>query len=109
VSKTSENRGAAEEGIKRRKVASSSKHESESSTSSDETLSAPPCLVTFNTGVRIVKVAAGGRHTLALSGTFVAPINLYAHVLKYKFIKFKETQQKRSGLKSWYSTKHELK
>ncbi|KAJ3703336.1 hypothetical protein LUZ61_007041 [Rhynchospora tenuis] len=72
VSRSGENRGAAaEEATKRRKVASSSssKHGSESSTSSDETLSAPPCLVTFNTGVRIVKVAAGGRHTLALSAS----------------------------------------
>lgn len=77
VSRSSENRVAVEEGTKRRKVASSSssKHGSESSTSSDEILSAPPCLVTFNTGVRIVKVAAGGRHTLALSGTFCCPNN----------------------------------
>ncbi|KAI8014835.1 Ultraviolet-B receptor UVR8 [Camellia lanceoleosa] len=33
-----------------------------------ETLSAPPCLVDLNPGVRITSVAAGGRHTLALSG-----------------------------------------
>jgi hypothetical protein len=57
----------AEDNTKRRRL-SSAKHGQESSTSSDESLSAPPCLVTFNTGVKIMAVAAGGRHTLALSG-----------------------------------------
>ncbi|KAL6616369.1 hypothetical protein ACP70R_038639 [Stipagrostis hirtigluma subsp. patula] len=61
----SESRGT-EDSTKRRKV-SSAKHGPEGSTSSDESLSAPPCVVTFNTGVKIVAVAAGGRHTLALS------------------------------------------
>lgn len=56
-----------EESTKRRKI-SSAKQAPESSTSGDEALSAPPCLVTLNAGVRIVAVAAGGRHTLALSG-----------------------------------------
>ncbi|CAA2976132.1 Hypothetical predicted protein, partial [Olea europaea subsp. europaea] len=51
---------------KRRRV-SPAKHSAESSSSGDETLSALPCLVTFNPGVRITTVAAGGRHTLALS------------------------------------------
>lgn len=62
----SESRGT-DDGTKRRRL-SSAKHGPESSTSSDESLSAPPCVVTFNTGVKIVSVAAGGRHTLALSG-----------------------------------------
>ncbi|GJM92580.1 hypothetical protein PR202_ga09061 [Eleusine coracana subsp. coracana] len=61
----SESRGT-EDSTKRRRL-SSAKHGQESSTSSDESLSAPPCVVTFNTGVKIVAVAAGGRHTLALS------------------------------------------
>ncbi|XP_072974795.1 uncharacterized protein [Typha angustifolia] len=56
----------SEESTKRRKI-SSAKVGAESSTSSEETLSAPPCLVTLNSGVRISVVAAGGRHTLALS------------------------------------------
>ena len=62
----SESRGT-DDSSKRRRL-SSAKHGPESSTSSDESLSAPPCVVTFNTGVKIVAVAAGGRHTLALSG-----------------------------------------
>ncbi|XP_061996201.1 ultraviolet-B receptor UVR8-like [Rosa rugosa] len=61
-----EARGAGEESSKRRRV-SSAKQAAESSLSGDETLSALPCLVTLNPGVRIANVAAGGRHTLALS------------------------------------------
>lgn len=57
-----------EESTKRRRI-SSAKQSAESSSSGDETLSGLPCLVTLNPGVRIVTVAAGGRHTLALSGT----------------------------------------
>ncbi|XP_059667853.1 ultraviolet-B receptor UVR8-like [Cornus florida] len=62
-----ENRKAGEESMKRRKILSS-EQEPEDSVSADETLSAPPCLVALNPGVRITSVAAGGRHTLALSG-----------------------------------------
>lgn len=59
---------------KRRRV-SPARHSAESS-SGDETLSALPCLVALNPGVRIASVAAGGRHTLALSGRqFVALFN----------------------------------
>ncbi|TVU36538.1 hypothetical protein EJB05_18475, partial [Eragrostis curvula] len=47
-----ESRGS-EDSTKRRRL-SSAKHGPESSTSSDESLSAPPCVVTFNTGVKIV-------------------------------------------------------
>uniref|UniRef100_A0A0E0HFH7 RCC1-like domain-containing protein n=1 Tax=Oryza nivara TaxID=4536 RepID=A0A0E0HFH7_ORYNI len=57
---------SSEDSTKRRRL-SSSKHGAESESSSDENLSAPPCVVTFNTGVKIVEVAAGGRHTLVLS------------------------------------------
>lgn len=60
-------KGGGEESTKRRRI-SSAKQATESSSSGDETLSALPCLVTLNPGVRIVSVAAGGRHTLALSG-----------------------------------------
>lgn len=56
-----------EESAKRRRV-SSAKQTAESSTPVDENLSALPCLVTLSPGVRISTVAAGGRHTLALSG-----------------------------------------
>ncbi|XP_052184195.1 ultraviolet-B receptor UVR8 isoform X2 [Diospyros lotus] len=55
-----------EESAKRRRM-SSSKQAAESSLSGDETLSALPCLVALNSGIRIATVAAGGRHTLALS------------------------------------------
>ncbi|KAL0382043.1 UNVERIFIED_CONTAM: Wall-associated receptor kinase-like 20 [Sesamum calycinum] len=56
----------SDETTKRRRV-SPGKQAAESSSSVDETLSAFPCLVTLNPGVRIASVAAGGRHTLALS------------------------------------------
>ncbi|KVI09865.1 Regulator of chromosome condensation 1/beta-lactamase-inhibitor protein II [Cynara cardunculus var. scolymus] len=55
-----------DENTKRRRV-SSTKQVVESSSSGDEPLSALPCLVALNPGVRIATVAAGGRHTLALS------------------------------------------
>lgn len=58
---------SGEESTKRRRV-SSAKQPAESSSSSNDTLTAFPCLVTLNSGVRITSVAAGGRHTLALSG-----------------------------------------
>lgn len=59
----------AEEGTKRRRL-SSAKQDIDSSNSSDEALSFPPCLVIFKQQVKIASVAAGGRHTLALSGNF---------------------------------------
>ncbi|KAJ0551386.1 putative regulator of chromosome condensation 1/beta-lactamase-inhibitor protein II [Helianthus annuus] len=55
-----------DESTKRRRV-SSTKQVVESSSAGDEPLSALPCLVALNPGVRIATVAAGGRHTLALS------------------------------------------
>ncbi|KAF4363504.1 hypothetical protein F8388_016456 [Cannabis sativa] len=61
-------RGGGEETTKRRRV-SAAKQVAESSASGDENLSALPCLVTLNPGIRIASVAAGGRHTLALSDT----------------------------------------
>lgn len=64
-----DSRISGDETTKRRKL-SSAKQTAESSSSNDETLSAFPCLVALNPGVRIATVAAGGRHTLALSGTF---------------------------------------
>ncbi|XP_068340725.1 ultraviolet-B receptor UVR8-like isoform X2 [Pyrus communis] len=57
---------AREEIAKRRKI-SSAKVESESSTGGKEFFNPSPCLVTLGPGVRITTVAAGGRHTLALS------------------------------------------
>lgn len=62
-----DNKGGGEESAKRRRV-SSAKLAAESSSSGDEPLSALPCLVALNAGVRIASVSAGGRHTLALSG-----------------------------------------
>ncbi|TYH19919.1 hypothetical protein ES288_A05G390300v1 [Gossypium darwinii] len=59
-------KGVGEESTKRRRI-SSTKQSAESSSSGDGTVSALPCLVALNPGVRIVTVAAGGRHTLALS------------------------------------------
>ncbi|RYR65462.1 hypothetical protein Ahy_A03g011401 isoform B [Arachis hypogaea] len=57
---------SGEETTKRRRV-SSAKQTAETSSSGDDVLTALPCLVTLNPGVRIASVAAGGRHTLALS------------------------------------------
>ncbi|URD78863.1 E3 ubiquitin-protein ligase [Musa troglodytarum] len=57
-----------DENTKRRRL-SSAKLGPESSSSGEEALSAPPCLVNLNVGVHITCVAAGGRHTLALSDT----------------------------------------
>ncbi|GFP86361.1 ultraviolet-b receptor uvr8 [Phtheirospermum japonicum] len=65
--------GGADETSKRRRV-SSAKQAAESSSSGDEILSAFPCLVTLNPGVRITAVAAGGRHTLALSVTDIGQV-----------------------------------
>ncbi|XP_073282185.1 uncharacterized protein [Primulina huaijiensis] len=62
-----------DETTKRRRI-SPAKQVAESSTSCDETLSAFPCLVTLNQGVRIATVAAGGRHTLALSVSDVGQV-----------------------------------
>ncbi|GKU91996.1 hypothetical protein SLEP1_g5785 [Rubroshorea leprosula] len=61
-----DSKGSVEESKKRRRI-TSAKQAAESSPSGDETPSASPCLVTLYPGVRVVSVAAGGRHTLALS------------------------------------------
>ncbi|XP_019439435.1 PREDICTED: ultraviolet-B receptor UVR8 isoform X2 [Lupinus angustifolius] len=57
---------SGEENTKRRRI-SSAKQAAETSSPGDDVLTALPCLVTLNPGVRISSVAAGGRHTLALS------------------------------------------
>ncbi|CAN6471634.1 unnamed protein product [Victoria cruziana] len=61
-----------EEGTKRRKL-STAKQTSESTTT-EEAMSALPCLVSLSPGVRIAMVAAGGRHTLALSVSDVGQV-----------------------------------
>lgn len=53
--------------MKRRKI-TAAKPEFEIPMAVDESLSAPPSLVALDPGVKITAVAAGGRHTLALSG-----------------------------------------
>lgn len=58
---------SGEEVVKRRKM-SAAKQESEGLISSDEFFTVSPSIVTLGSGVRITSVAAGGRHTLALSG-----------------------------------------
>ncbi|KAL3826028.1 hypothetical protein ACJIZ3_022057 [Penstemon smallii] len=54
-----------DESMKRRKI--DTPQELETSICPDENLSMPPCLVHLDPGVKITSVAAGGRHTLALS------------------------------------------
>ncbi|GLT92592.1 hypothetical protein SLE2022_104230 [Rubroshorea leprosula] len=61
-----ENRKAGEEMTKKRRIAAL-KEESEGLTCGDELFTVSPYLVTLGPGVRITSVAAGGRHTLALS------------------------------------------
>ena len=66
VSQT-ENQKPGEEIAKRTRI-SPAKEEHESVTSGDDFFTLLPCFVTLGSGVRITSVAAGGRHTLALSG-----------------------------------------
>lgn len=62
-----DNKRVGDEIVKRRKL-SPAKQESESSTTGDDYFTVSPCLVNVGAGVRITAVAAGGRHTLVLSG-----------------------------------------
>ncbi|KAK3226311.1 hypothetical protein Dsin_006173 [Dipteronia sinensis] len=62
-----DNKKTGEEVVKRRKI-SSAKEEPENSSSGDEFFTLSPYRVTLSPGVRITTVAAGGRHTLVLSG-----------------------------------------
>ncbi|CAM6070378.1 unnamed protein product [Sphagnum tenellum] len=58
----------ADEVPKKRRLANTEEAgPSENASAADENVFAPPCLVGFEPGVRIISVAAGGRHTLALS------------------------------------------
>ncbi|XP_015897159.2 ultraviolet-B receptor UVR8 isoform X1 [Ziziphus jujuba] len=61
-----DNKKAGEEIVKRRKL-SSAKQESDGSVAADEFFMASPSIVNLGPGVKITTVAAGGRHTLALS------------------------------------------
>jgi hypothetical protein len=75
TSKTTENR-AGEEIFKKRKIVSFEDGSSpESPTAAEENVFAQPCLVTLNPGIKIKTVAAGGRHTLALSGVCLSNIS----------------------------------
>ncbi|KAI3912502.1 hypothetical protein MKW98_020964 [Papaver atlanticum] len=67
ASSSLDTKGVGEEKPKRRRVSSAKQQTNDSSTSGEENLSALPCLVTLSPGVRIITVAAGGRHSLALS------------------------------------------
>mgnify|MGYP000642092394 CR=1 FL=1 len=72
-----------EEGIKKRRIVVDPLTSSDSSTTAnDENFSVPPCLVTLRPGVKIVSVAAGGRHTLALSGKVISHASLFEQVSK---------------------------
>lgn len=56
------------ETTKKRRMSPAKQAAENSSQSDNNDHSALPCLVSLAPGVRIVSVAAGGRHTLALSG-----------------------------------------
>lgn len=68
-----DNRKTAEGSTKKRRISSAKQELDTSSMSDDETFSATPCLVNLGPGVRISTVAAGGRHTLVLSGNSPIP------------------------------------
>ena len=74
-------KAVGDETTKHKRV-SSAKQAVESSSSGDQPLSAFLCLVSLNPEVKIATVAAGGRHTLALSGK--SPTVL-ANMLNFKF------------------------
>jgi hypothetical protein len=65
-SASSDDKRNGEEIVKRRRV--SLKEENENSEYGDEYFTVTPAIVSLGPGVRITSVAAGGRHTLALSG-----------------------------------------
>ncbi|KAL0545122.1 hypothetical protein IC582_020266 [Cucumis melo] len=67
VDRMDDNKRVGEETAKRRKI-NSVKEDTEISSPGDELFTTLPCLVNFGPGVKITAVAAGGRHTLALSG-----------------------------------------
>lgn len=60
---------SGEDGAKRRRLVAAKQASLPETSAGDETVSAPPCLVTLRPGVKVVTVAAGGRHTLVLSDT----------------------------------------
>lgn len=62
----SNDKKAADENTKRRKI--EIPQEFDPPIYPDETLSMAPCLVNMDPGIKITSVAAGGRHSLALSG-----------------------------------------
>ncbi|XP_050945239.1 ultraviolet-B receptor UVR8-like isoform X1 [Cucumis melo] len=66
VDRMDDNKRVGEETAKRRKI-NSVKEDTEISSPGDELFTTLPCLVNFGPGVKITAVAAGGRHTLALS------------------------------------------
>lgn len=70
TSSQNEARGGGGETTKKRRISQAKQAAENSSQPENNDLSALPCLVSLAPGVRIVSVAAGGRHTLALSGEF---------------------------------------
>ncbi|KAK1409441.1 hypothetical protein QVD17_35967 [Tagetes erecta] len=60
-------KAVARENTKRRRLSSAKQAGESSSSGDDQPLSTLPCLVALHPGVKITTVAAGGRHTLALS------------------------------------------
>jgi len=66
----------ADEVPKKRRLANTEEAgPSENASAAVENVFAPPCLVGFEPGVRIISVAAGGRHTLALSGIILCQLS----------------------------------
>ncbi|KAF7825627.1 ultraviolet-B receptor UVR8-like [Senna tora] len=63
-----DNKKVGEEIVKRRKM-SSNKQETDIPSPGDELFTVSPSIITLGHGVKITSVAAGGRHSLALSGS----------------------------------------
>lgn len=74
----SDDKKDGEEIVKRRRVSVTPKEENASPPSEDEYFAVLPSLVSLGPGVRITAVAAGGRHTLALSGKLKLVTSLFA-------------------------------
>lgn len=68
--KTTESKGGEDNNRKRKVVSFDDGGSPESPRAAEEDVFAPPCLVRLDPGIKMSTVAAGGRHTLALSGVF---------------------------------------
>lgn len=77
--KTTENKGVEENQKKRKVVSFEDGGSPESPPAAEENVFSPPCLVNLDPGIKILTVAAGGRHTLTLSGACLNSRNVKSY------------------------------